>query len=78
MQILRSAERKSCTLRRDFLIWVQNSSWRVCGTEALRCLLEGDFPVVLRDVRMPDMDDFEIAELIRCRPRSKQVPILFV
>jgi PAS domain S-box-containing protein len=48
------------------------------GTEALRCLLQDDFAVILLDVRMPEMDGFETAELIRSRPRSKQVPILFL
>ena len=48
------------------------------GTEALRCLLQNDFAAILLDVRMPDIDGFEIAELIRSRPRSKQVPILFL
>ena len=48
------------------------------GNEALRCLLQDDFAAILLDVRMPDMDGFETAELIRSRPRSKQVPILFL
>jgi PAS domain S-box-containing protein len=48
------------------------------GKEALRCLLQDDFAAILLDVRMPEMDGFETAELIRSRPRSKQVPILFL
>jgi PAS domain S-box-containing protein len=48
------------------------------GKEALRRLLQDDFAAILLDVRMPDMDGFETAELIRSRPRSKQVPILFL
>jgi PAS domain S-box-containing protein len=48
------------------------------GREALRCLLNDDFAAILLDVRMPDMDGFETAELIRRRPRSRQVPILFL
>jgi hypothetical protein len=48
------------------------------GKEALRYLLNDDFAVILLDVRMPDMDGFETAELIRSRPRSRQVPILFL
>jgi PAS domain S-box-containing protein len=48
------------------------------GQEALRFLLHGDFAAILLDVRMPDMDGFETAELIRRRPRSKHVPILFL
>jgi PAS domain S-box-containing protein len=48
------------------------------GEEALRCLLRDDFAAILLDVRMPGMDGFETAELIRSRPRSKHVPILFL
>ena len=48
------------------------------GKEALRCLLHDDFAAILLDVRMPEMDGFETAELIRSRPRSKQIPILFL
>jgi PAS domain S-box-containing protein len=48
------------------------------GKEALRHLLEDDFAAILLDVRMPEMDGFETAELIRSRPRSRQIPILFL
>src|SRR5215469_11757168 len=48
------------------------------GKDALRHLLNEDFAAVLLDVRMPDMDGFETAELIRSRPRSRQTPILFL
>src|SRR2546429_8553068 len=48
------------------------------GKEALRHLLNDDFAAILLDVRMPEMDGFETAELIRSRPRSRQVPILFL
>src|ERR1043166_839592 len=48
------------------------------GKEALRRLLDEDFAAILLDVRMPDMDGFETAELIRSRPRSRQTPILFL
>jgi PAS domain S-box-containing protein len=48
------------------------------GKEALRHLLNDDFAVILLDVRMPEMDGFEAAEMIRSRPRSRQVPILFL
>lgn len=48
------------------------------GTEALRYLLENDFAAILLDVKMPDMDGFETAELIRSRRRSEHTPILFL
>ena len=48
------------------------------GREALRCLLDADFAVILLDVRMPEMDGFETAELIRKRQRSRHTPIIFL
>jgi signal transduction histidine kinase len=48
------------------------------GREALRHLLRDDFAVILLDVKMPDMDGFETAALIRERERSRHTPILFL
>ncbi|HEY9894041.1 MAG TPA: ATP-binding protein [Candidatus Sericytochromatia bacterium] len=47
------------------------------GQEALRCLLNQDFAVILLDVQMPGMDGFETATLIRSRERSRETPIIF-
>ena len=48
------------------------------GAEALRCLLRRDFALILLDVRIPDMDGFETATLIRQRERSRYTPIIFI
>ena len=48
------------------------------GPEALRRLLDEDFALIIMDVRMPEMDGFETAELIRQRPRSQDTPIIFL
>ncbi|MBE9109322.1 response regulator [Nodosilinea sp. LEGE 07298] len=48
------------------------------GQEALRCLLQDDFALILLDVQMPQMDGFEVATLIRRRPRSQDTPIIFL
>lgn len=48
------------------------------GREALRQLLLRDFAVILLDVRMPEMDGFETARLIRQRAQSERTPIIFV
>ena len=48
------------------------------GEEALRCLLNQDFAVILLDVQMPGMDGFETATLIRNRKRSQHTPIIFL
>jgi hypothetical protein len=48
------------------------------GTSALRLCLDHDFAAILLDVRMPEVDGFETAALIRARKRSKRTPILFL
>src|SRR5580700_2380437 len=48
------------------------------GQEALRHLLESNFALILLDVKMPGMDGFQTAELIRARKRSLHTPILFL
>src|SRR6188472_1197775 len=48
------------------------------GKEALEHLLKTDITVVLMDVSMPDMDGFELAEIIRGHPRFQKTAIIFV
>jgi two-component system, sensor histidine kinase and response regulator len=48
------------------------------GLEALKWLLANDCAVILLDVKMPDMDGFETASLIREREKSRHIPIIFL
>lgn len=48
------------------------------GDEALRQVLSEDFAVILMDVKMPGFDGMRTVELIRRRPRSAHVPIIFL
>jgi two-component system sensor histidine kinase/response regulator len=48
------------------------------GREALELLLQTDFALALIDVQMPEMDGFELAELMRGTERTRHVPIIFV
>jgi signal transduction histidine kinase len=48
------------------------------GREALKWLLTHEFAVVLLDVKMPEMDGFETATLIRQRDKSHHTPIIFL
>jgi PAS domain S-box-containing protein len=48
------------------------------GEDALRCLLEREFAVILLDVQMPGMNGFETAQMIKSRERTKFVPIIFL
>jgi two-component system sensor histidine kinase/response regulator len=48
------------------------------GLEALKWLLTHEFAVILLDVKMPEMDGFETAALIRQRDKSRHTPIIFL
>lgn len=48
------------------------------GEDALRRVLEHDFAVILLDARMPGLDGFSTARLIRERDRSRHTPIIFL
>jgi len=56
----------------------QNIVTAKSGEAALRWLLENDCAVILLDVNMPGMDGFETAQLVRTRPRSSHIPIIFI
>lgn len=64
----------SALLRRDGLeILVAHS-----GADALELLLVHEVALAFLDVQMPEMDGFELAELMRGAERTKHVPIIFV
>jgi signal transduction histidine kinase len=46
--------------------------------EALLALLDHEFAAIILDIRMPGMGGFELAELIKRRRRTRDVPILFL
>src|SRR5437016_1538939 len=48
------------------------------GREALDHLLRNDITVVLVDVSMPELDGFELAEIIREHPRFQKTAIIFI
>src|SRR5215467_1670959 len=48
------------------------------GNDALRKILRVDFAIILLDVRMPEMDGFETAALIRKLKRARDTPIVFL
>ena len=48
------------------------------GREALKWLLTHEFAVILLDVKMPEMDGFETAAMIRERDKSRDTPIIFL
>jgi len=48
------------------------------GAEALRLLLDGEYALILLDVRMPGLDGLETAQLIKSRERTRDIPIVFL
>src|SRR5579884_211382 len=48
------------------------------GREALEYLLRTDIAVVLMDVSMPDIDGFQLADMIREHPRFQRTAIIFI
>src|SRR3984885_4903121 len=48
------------------------------GREALDQLLKNEIAVVLMDVSMPELDGFELADMIRQHPRFQKTAIIFI
>ncbi|WP_010487999.1 hybrid sensor histidine kinase/response regulator [Pseudomonas sp. S9] len=48
------------------------------GEQALGLLLQHEFALAIIDVQMPDMNGFELAELMRGTEKTKNIPIVFV
>src|SRR5258707_4972924 len=48
------------------------------GREALELLLKTDVAVVLMDVSMPELDGFELADIIRQHPSFPKTAIIFI
>jgi signal transduction histidine kinase len=61
-------------LRREGLVLLKARS----GTEALELLLRYDVALAILDVQMPEIDGYELAELMRGTERTRRVPIIFV
>lgn len=45
---------------------------------ALRLLLDGEFAVIVLDIQMPEMTGIELANLIKQRKRTQDIPIIFL
>src|SRR5271155_5531268 len=48
------------------------------GEQALELLLTRDVAIILMDVSMPELDGFELADLIRQHPRFQKTAIIFI
>ena len=59
--------------RQDLIVYKALSA-----DEALSLLLQHEFALAILDVQMPDMNGFELAELMRGTEKTKSIPIVFV
>jgi len=48
------------------------------GNEALRATLNHDFALALLDIQMPEMDGYELAEILRQHKKTTSLPIIFI
>ncbi len=48
------------------------------GFEALRIISEHPVDLCLMDVQMPELDGFETAKLVRSRPKTAHIPVIFI
>ena len=65
-------------MRSSWLNLGENLIKATSGKEALEHLLKTDIAVVLMDVSMPDLDGFELADMIRQHPRFQRTAIIFI
>jgi signal transduction histidine kinase len=61
-------------LRREGLVMLKAGS----GAAALELLLQYEVALAILDVQMPEMDGYELAELMRGTERTRRVPIIFL
>jgi len=48
------------------------------GNEALRLTIHHDFALALLDIQMPEMDGYELAELLRQEEKTAEMPFIFI
>jgi DNA-binding response OmpR family regulator len=48
------------------------------GHEALTCLLQNDYDLLISDVMMPEMDGLELVEHIRQSPELVKLPVILL
>ena len=47
------------------------------GKEALKTALNKDICLIILDVQMPEMDGFEVAQILKSNKRTRDIPIIF-
>lgn len=47
------------------------------GNEALKTALNKEIDLIILDVQMPEMDGFEVAQILKSNKRTREIPIIF-
>ena len=47
------------------------------GNDALKLALNNDIDLIILDVQMPEMDGFEVAQILKLNKKTKDKPIIF-
>ncbi|SKC85947.1 ATP-binding protein [Ohtaekwangia koreensis] len=47
------------------------------GNDALKFALNNDIDLIILDVQMPEMDGFEVAQILKLNKKTKDIPIIF-
>jgi PAS domain S-box-containing protein len=47
------------------------------GEEALKIILKNEIDLIILDVQMPEMDGFEVAQVLKSNKRTRNIPIIF-
>jgi two-component system, sensor histidine kinase len=61
-------------IRRDDINLITTTS----ANEALRICWDNDIAIALVDVQMPEMDGFELVQILKSNPRTKEMLVIFV
>ncbi len=56
----------------------QELVWAHSGEDALRRLLKDDYALLLLDVNLPGISGFELADMLRQRDKTRELPIIFI
>ena len=53
-------------------------SFALSGTQAIELMKENSYDLVLLDVMMPEMNGFEVCEIMKQNPELKDIPVIFL
>lgn len=48
------------------------------GEMAIKSTLDNDFDLILLDIMMPDLNGFEVCEILKKEEKTKNIPIIFL